>query len=191
MVCYGCRQEIPAGQETVYRQNGTDYQLCGQCAQILQAEAAQPVGSAPPVNYVGGLLAGIVVAAVVLGLWYGMVVLTERMWAYAALLAGAAIGGAVRIASGNRGGVGLQVISGVLTLATMALSEYFIVRHFLLADMGITKAPLFASTGLMVRMVVEGLRATPLTLLFWIIALGLALVTSGKGGEKRRSLLSS
>lgn len=190
IICYGCRQEISSGQETIYRQNGTEYHLCSQCASILREEVADQPRPQPQVNYLGGLVVGLAAAVLMAGVWYGLTVLTGRMFAYVAILLGAAIGGGMRMGAGNRGNLLLQVLSGGLTLVTMALSEYFIVRHFVLADLAVAGAPLLAPAGLMVKMVVEGLKASPLTMLMWVIAVGLALLGAGPEGHKRKSLLS-
>ncbi len=75
--------------------------------------------------------------------------------------------------SGQKRGLLLQLISVGITIAAMAVSEYLIVRHFAvesLARRGVTDIPWLLPLDVMLMLIVEGLKASPLTLLFWGIA---------------------
>ncbi len=71
----------------------------------------------------------------------------------------------------------------LITLVALLFSEYLIVRHFAvkhLTEQGYTGIPLFLSPSIMMGLVVEGIKASPTSLLFWAIALWQAFVTPTK-----------
>jgi hypothetical protein len=117
-----------------------------------------------------GVAAGVVAALV----WYGFVAVTQYQLGIIAVGIGWLVARAVMFGSGGKRGGALPWISVGITLVSMVVSEYLIVRHFAvqaLAEEGVTGIPLILPPGFMVQVVYEGLASDPLTLLFWIIAL--------------------
>jgi hypothetical protein len=171
--CTNCGAAIPEGHEIALR--GRDKKapiltLCSNCAfdieRAFQAETESP-------NLVFALLAGLG-AALISGLvWYAAVAITNWQLGILAVGVGWLVAQAVMLGAGRKRGSSLQVISVAITLVTMILSEYFIVRHFVveaLTEEGYTDFVLFLPLVDMVELVVEGLKADPLTLVFWAIA---------------------
>ena len=87
-----------------------------------------------------------------------------------AVIIGWAIGFGVVIGSGNHRGGLLVLISLALTLLTMVYSEFLIVMHFVVKESG-ASIPLLIDPTAMLFIVGASIKADPLTLLFWAIAL--------------------
>ncbi|MBE9507004.1 MAG: hypothetical protein IMY86_03060 [Chloroflexi bacterium] len=171
--CAACGVEIPAGQEIVLRgkdKNAPPVTVCPNCAKAVerafQAEAESP-------NLMGALLFGLGAAVVSSLVWYGIVAITHYQLGFIAVGVGWLVGTAVRLGAGRKRGMALQITSVLITLITMAVSEYFIVRYFAmqaLVEEGYTGIPLLLPADLMVQLIVEGIKSEPVTLLFWGIA---------------------
>jgi len=169
-ICANCGNSIPEGAEIGLGRtdaSGQPAAVCRDCvAKVLKAETE----GINPVGAIGlGALAGVVSAAV----WYGVVATTNYQLGIVAIAVGWLVSRAVMIGAGGKRGHSLQAIAMVCIVLTMALSEYLIVRHFVMLELareGKT-LPLLLPIGLMATAVIEGVKADPLTLLFWAIAL--------------------
>jgi hypothetical protein len=121
------------------------------------------------------LVTGLAAAILGGGIWYGIVVVTDIRVGIAAIVVGFIVGIGVSFEQNGRDRVPLQVLSVMLTLLSLALAEYFIVRHAVvevLASRGSTAhVPLFQSIDDMVEWVRLDIVDSPLLLLFWAIAL--------------------
>jgi tetratricopeptide (TPR) repeat protein len=182
-MCAACGTEIPAGQEVVVR--GKDKKdppktICANCATALEktfkAETENP-------NVLGALGLGFGAAIISALVWYLFVILTHYQLGFIAVGVGFLIGLAVILGSGGKRGIILQLISAAITLLTMGVSEYLIVRHFAvqaLAEEGYTNIPLILPVELALSVIVEGIKSNPLTLLFWGIAVWEAFAIPGK-----------
>ncbi len=121
----------------------------------------------------GALVLGILGAALGGAIWFGSVVLTEKMYAALALLVGMLAGGGVYLGSGRRRSILLGLLAAVLTLIALALSEYFIVRHFTIQQLAAeggkgSHLPLLMPLQDMLDIVVESVKSDPMNLLFWL-----------------------
>jgi hypothetical protein len=144
------------------------------------AEAAQSpaspfqVGPSDGLLTVRGLALGAVAAVAGAALWMVLVALTNYQIGIAAVGVALLVAGAVRVGSGGLSGVPVRVGSVALTVVSMALAEYLVVRHFVNAELAAEGAaesvPLLISPLDLVLVVVESLRFDPLTLVFWAIA---------------------
>ncbi len=146
----------------------------GELAIPADAIVPSPAGRATSADLVGGLVAGIVATAVASALWYGVVVATNYQVGLIAIAVGFIVGQGVSLGARRRGHVALVAISVVLTLVGLAISEYLIAMHFLipaLAEVEGIVIDVLQPPGLMVELLVESIKAEPMTLLFWGIAL--------------------
>ncbi len=117
----------------------------------------------------GSLVLGIIGAAVGGAIWFGSIVLTQKMYAVLAILVGLLAGTGVYLGSGRRNGVLLGLLAAVLTLLALAASEYFIVRQFAIQEGGKgSHIPLLMPLADMVDIVVESIKSDPANLLFWL-----------------------
>lgn len=171
--CQNCGGEIRQGEEVVLQGQGKGagtITLCHKCnfamERALKAEADDP-------NQAGALLLGLGAGVGTSLLWYAFVVMTNYQVGLVAIAVGWLVAQAVILGAGRKRGPRVQVLSVGLTLVAMALSEYLIVRHFVviaLANQGYTNVPLLLPLDGIVTLVVEGIRNDPLSLLFWGIA---------------------
>lgn len=125
------------------------------------------------------VLAGVVVAIVAGLIWYQVVARTGMQIGYLAIGVGLLIGAGMRFAAGGVGARSLQVAAAVITLVTMFAAEYFVARWFIgeyfVSQGDSTPLRLFIAPADMFSVATESVRADPLTLLFWLIALGAAV----------------
>jgi len=176
------------GQETVIRgkdKKAAGVTICPTCASQIEdtflAETQSP-------NLLGAAALGL--GAAVLGclIWYGVVVLTNFQLGIIAVGVGWLVAQAVILGSGRKRGPKLQAISVVITLLAMVVGEYLVVRHVVVESLtqeGYTSFKLFLPVGDMLSIVVEGIKADPLTLLFWAIALWEAFILPAKHRLRR------
>jgi len=125
------------------------------------------------INLLGAFLLGIGAAAISCMVWYGIVVVTQWQVGYVAVAVGWLVANGVIYGAGRKRGMALQLLSVMITLLAMVASEYLIVRHYLveyLVEQGATDLPMLYSIDLMLELIVESIKADPLTLLFWGIA---------------------
>lgn len=173
--CAGCGAEIADGGAVLLQGKGKKApitSMCPACAaamdRVLEAETQSP-------NLLGGFLGGLGAGVVGCLVWYGVVILTNYQLAVLAIGVGWLVAHGVMFGAGRKRGPRLQGISVAIAILAMAFSEYLIVRHFIveaLREEGYTGgARLLIPVGDMLDVIAEGIRADPLVLLFWGIAL--------------------
>jgi hypothetical protein len=128
--------------------------------------------AAPPgvPGLLGGLAAGALAGALGTAIWYAVVVVTEYEIGFIAVVVGWLVGTAVVFGARQRVSIPLVAASGLLTLAALSVSQYLIVYHVLTQAIGFPLG-LLEAPELIIELAVESIRADPVTLLFWGIAL--------------------
>ena len=137
--------------------------------------AGPMVDLAPPTpasmsDVVGGLLAGVVAAVLASAIWYGVVAVSHYELGIVAIAVGFIVGQGVVLGARRRASMLLVVISPILTLLALAVSEYLIVAHFVGQELGVP-IDVVQPPDFIVSVVTESLAAEPITLAFWAIAL--------------------
>lgn len=174
--CTVCSADLQEGQAILFqgKKNSPNVAVCANCAdgmeRAIKAESESP-------NLASGLAAGLLAALIASLIWFGVVVITEYQLGLVAIAIGWLVAQAVMFGAGRKRGAPLQLTSVGITLAAMATSEYFIVRHFIVEAIkaeGHTGFPLFLPPADMVDVIVEGIKIEPMTLLFWALALWVA-----------------
>ena len=134
----------------------------------------QTEGANMPRALVFGLAAGLVAAVI----WFAIVAVTHYQIGFVAVLVGWLVGRAVVIGSGERRGRRLQVLAAALTVATMVVAEYLIVRQYVVGyvdrqygPLASARIPLFLSLEDALDFTLAGIQDDPLQLVFWAIAL--------------------
>jgi len=122
-----------------------------------------------------GGFAGAVVAGLI---WWGIVATTRMQIVYLAFGVGWIVAQGVLICAQQRNRIPLQVVAGTFTLLALAASEYFIQRSLFIDDGG--SVPLWNGLSTAIDVVREGLKDDPLTGIFWIIGVIVAVVVAGK-----------
>ena len=181
--CQVCQAEIPEGHHVEVRGRGRQAQnalLCANCAgeidRQFEAETENP-------NLILAALAGLGAAAIGALVWYGVVAIINYQLGIIAAGIGWLVGMAVVFGSGRKRGVALQAISVIITIVALVISEYLIVRHFIvkeLTEQGFTDFVLLLPLGEMFELVIEGIKADLLTLVFWGIAILAAVATPAR-----------
>lgn len=139
---------------------------------VAGTQGDQPPRPAASNDILRGFLAGIVAAVLATGLWYAVVVVSHYQLGIVAIVVGFLVGQAVVFGSGRRGSVVLVGISVVLTLLALVISEYLIVANFVSQQLAPGETiELMRPPSFVVDVVVESVKAEPLTLAFWAIAL--------------------
>lgn len=152
------------------------------------AQASQARGAASSSDILRGFLAGLMAAVLATALWYVVVVVSHYQLGIVAIVVGFIVGQAVVLGARRRGSVLLVGISVALTLFALVISEYLIVANFVSQQLGpgetieIIQPPSFV-----VEIVIESIKAEPLTLAFWAIALFQAFTIPARhlGGASR------
>jgi len=122
-----------------------------------------------------GLVAGIIPAV----FWYEIATISRYHFGVLAILVGWVIGKFVAIGSRQRRELLLQVTSVILSLSMLILMEYFILRYFLVQSMEFSRVPNLLPLSTTIALFSEAWKHEPITLLFWIIALGFAFAVPG------------
>jgi hypothetical protein len=116
-------------------------------------------------------------------LWFGVVVVTKRQIFYLAIAVGAIIGTAVAKGT-RRPSLRDGAVAGAITLVTMAVSQYFIDRWFVIKALqearSTVRFPLLLSIPRSIDLVHAGISEDPVQLLFWGLAVLLAFITVRK-----------
>ena len=121
-------------------------------------------------DVLGGLLAGLLAAVLATAIWYGVVALTSYQLGIVAIAVGFVVGQGVVLGARRHASIALPVISVVLTLLALAISEYLIVAYFVGQELGVP-IDIVQPPDFVVSVITDSLAADPLTLAFWAIAL--------------------
>jgi hypothetical protein len=123
-------------------------------------------------HILGGLVAGVVAAVLATALWYAVVVISHYQLGIVAIVVGFLVGQAVVLGAGRRGSIVLVGISVGLTLLALVISEYLIVANFVSQQLAPGETiEVIQPPGFVLEVVIESVKADPLTLAFWAIAL--------------------
>jgi hypothetical protein len=166
--CYRCGKEL---EDSINICTG-----CGAGKNTFDTAAPDTTVQTEPEdkNLVRAIIFGLVAAVVSSVVWYGAVVITGYQLGILAIGVGWLIASAVVMGSGGKRGPAYQFISVILIVIAMGLSEYLVVRHFLnqeLVKRGIEELPLLVSFQAILEMIWLSVKESPLTLLFWGIAI--------------------
>lgn len=128
-ICDKCLQLIPVGKEKIITgKDNTTITLCPNCAsainKALNVETENP-------NIIGALFFAFGAALISALIWYGTVVVTDYQLGIVAIAVGWIVAQATTLGSGRKRGFTIQLISVIATAFAMVLSEYLIVRYFL------------------------------------------------------------
>jgi hypothetical protein len=190
--CAVCGAELMEGRAILIqgkRKEDPPIALCPNCAgdaeRQMQAETVE-------VNVPGAILGGLVAAILSALIWYAFVAITNYQLGLLAVGVGWIVAQGVMFGAGRKRGPILQVTSIVITLLAMAVSEYLIVRHVIneiLLDEGLIPKdlPILLPIEDALNLILESIKAEPLTLLFWGIALFVAFGLPGKRQLKKHS----
>ncbi|MBM3250381.1 MAG: hypothetical protein FJZ09_06035 [Candidatus Omnitrophica bacterium] len=127
--CGQCQGQFPAAQRYAYKgKKGQTVYLCEKCHEAAEKafreETQNPnLAKAAVVGSLAALAAGVA--------WYLFSVLTGYQIGYVAIGVGFLIGHAVIWGSGKKRGPSLQIISAVITVVTLLVSQYFLVLFYL------------------------------------------------------------
>ncbi len=145
--------------------------VCHDCSFKLEDGLRKQTADA---NVAAGLGLGLLAAVVSSLVWYGVVVATGYELGLVAIGVGWLVSQAVMRGAGDKRGRALQAVAMVSVVVAMALSEFLIVRHFVNADLvqqGREAIPLLVNPLGALLLVAVGIQASPMSLLFWLIAL--------------------
>jgi hypothetical protein len=144
-------------------------------ASTAASEGHGNVGLAVLGGLTGAFVAGFV--------WWGIVATTRTQVTFVAIGVGWVVAQAVLLGCQQRNRLPLQAIAAVFTLASLAVSEYFIQRTLAIKELGDSvgtiRIPLWDGFDTAVDIVRESLKEDPLTGLFWVVAVIAAVVVTG------------
>lgn len=129
VLCSQCQKEVSGAQYYTYKdKEGQAMFLCDNCRGIAE-KAIQEETNNPSMGMalVLGMLAAVVAGVV----WFAFSVLTGYQIGYIAIGVGYLIGKAVIWGSGGKRGMPLQIMSAVITLLTLFISQYFITVYYI------------------------------------------------------------
>jgi hypothetical protein len=128
-ICAECGSEGTAETFFSYQgKDGKDVYLCEGCRTKINAAID---GEEKNVHMGGAMGLGILASIVGGVIWYYFTTITGREFGYIALGLGYLVGYAVYLGAGKNRSHKLQVIAGILTLATIFIAEWFMYNHFL------------------------------------------------------------
>ena len=128
VVCMQCQKEISSKEAYTYKdKDDNEVFLCESCRceveNELKKETENPnILLALILGSLAGVIAGII--------WYFFSILTGYQIGYIAIGVGFLIGWAVVFGSGKKRGAVLQILSAVITLVTLFISEYFMTLYY-------------------------------------------------------------
>lgn len=126
--CGQCQGQFPAVQCYTYKgQKGQTVYLCEKCHEITEKAFKEETQN--PNMAMAAVLGGI--AALAAGVaWYLLSVVTGYQIGYVAIGVGFIIGHAVIWGSGKKRGSSLQIMSAIITVLTLLISQYFLVLYY-------------------------------------------------------------
>lgn len=119
-----------------------------------------------------GVLVGLAAAGVAGLGWWAVAAATQQQFVYLAIVIGFGVGQAVVIGA-RRGSIVLGLFALFVTLASLAVAEYFIQRTLAIQQLH-ADIPLWNGFGTAGDVVRQSLRDEPITYLFWALAAGIA-----------------
>lgn len=127
--CSNCKKTIPGAEAHSFRdKENNDVFMCDECKKLVDEQFDKEVKNP---NYLGAIVLGILAGIVAGVIWYFIEIATQRIIGYVAIGAGYLIGLAVVYGSGKKRGPSLQIISAVITLASIFGASYFSALHFI------------------------------------------------------------
>jgi hypothetical protein len=151
-----------------------------------------PFAEAQKPNVAMGIVYGLAAGIVGGGIWWAIVFLAHIQFVYGALGVGALI--AYGVLEGIRvPGKSAAVIAGAIAVLTVLMSEYFIVRSLVVADLTkIGKAgsiPMWLGVTSAVRLIKAGVQDNPFAVVFWGITVFIAARMGLRGGGRHHRLV--
>ena len=172
--CTNCGVDVEAGRGFLIpskTKRAPALHVCSECADKMDAAVEEETQDPKlPLALLLGLLAAIVAAVA----WYAMVVISKYELGILAIGMGWLVATAVMLGAGRKRGRALQALAVVITVLALLFSEYLIVRHFMVqsaAEEGYGGYPILFPPDIMLQFIVIGLKASPVSLLFWALAL--------------------
>jgi len=188
--CYFCGADRPESAAPAPGGDITADALAG--ADVYGAPGAQPM-SLPigPGGLVGGVVVSLIAAALATAGWYLVVALSNYQIAFVAVAVGWLVGTGVVLGARGRLLWPLIGVAAAFTLISLAVSEYLIVYHFLTeyarGELGLGNVlELIQPPDVMLEFVVASLEDDPLTLLFWAVAMVVAVVIPYRAWQQAR-----
>lgn len=136
-----------------------------------------PVGATVAPRVAEGILVGIAAAAIAGTVWWAVTAFTERQFVYLAVVLGLFVGQGVLIGA-RRGGIACGALAALITLAALAVAQYFIERSLEISQFH-ADIPLWSDFSFAQTLVRESIRATPLSGVFAVVAAIVAGVSAG------------
>jgi hypothetical protein len=147
-------------------------------ASVDQLENTEPE-KPDPLDLLLALFSSFSAALISAFLWYGLVIITGKLLGIAAVAVGMIVAQATMFGARQKRGCLIQLISVFATGFAMLLSEYLIVRY-VTVQAGYTNIPLFLPLYMVIDAINFGIGKSPITILYWGIALWEAFVFSVK-----------
>lgn len=141
-----------------------------------------PVAPATRTRLFDGFLVATAAAAVAAGVWWAAVTVTERQFAYLALVLAIGVGQAALV-GGRRGSLSLGVVTGVVTLLAFTAIQYFIARSLAIIRFD-AEVPLWTGASTARDIVRETFEEDRLTGLFVVGASLVAGIQAGLPGRR-------
>ncbi|MEO6627850.1 MAG: hypothetical protein ABIP03_04710 [Aquihabitans sp.] len=117
-------------------------------------------------------------SGVVAGLaWWAVVAFTQRQFVYPSVILGALVGQGVLIGA-RRGGIVCGALAAVITLAALAVAQYFIERSLAISKFQVD-IPLWSGFSFAKSVVQDSINEAPMSGLFALIAAGAAAASAG------------
>ena len=126
--CANCGKELVDDFHKIVNSEKQVLGLCDKCYKEIKAhEEAQSKN----INYSYAILLGFLFSLVGAVLWYAVVYISKWQLGIVALGVGMLAGYGVKLGSGNKQSLNLQIISGVIAFISVIVGEYLILNHYL------------------------------------------------------------
>lgn len=126
--CSGCQKEVSTGQCYTYKgKKGESIFLCEACRAVTEKAFNEETQNP---NMAMASILGLLAAVIAGFAWFLLTVLTKYQIGYVAIGVGFIIAYAVMWGAGQKRGVSLQILSAVITIVTLLISQYVIVLYY-------------------------------------------------------------
>ena len=139
----------------------------------LQNPSSAPSGP----RLADGLLVGVASGVVAGVAWWAVVAFTQRQFVYLSVILGVLVGQGVLIGA-RRGGIVCGALAAVITLAALAVAQYFIERSLAISQAQVD-VPLWSGFSFAKTVVHESINESPLSGVFAVVAAVTAAATAG------------